>query len=132
VVRADEVRLHQVGEAVPLPGLVRPADPAVRDERVDRPVRRRGRRERGVDLLPVADVGDVRERAAELHGRGVQRVDAAREQAERRAVARAALRDRLADPASSTVTTTCLRCSTGPERGYAPRVIGSFASASGR
>ena len=57
-------------------------------------------REGALDLLGVADVELLHERAAGLRRRRVQRVDAAREQAQARTLAREPERDRLADPAS--------------------------------
>src|SRR4051794_16708809 len=85
---ADEVRLHEVEEAVVVAGLVRAADAAVRDERVDRAVRLDRSGEARVDLLLVADVDALREGAADLLGGLRERVRAAREQAQRRALTR--------------------------------------------
>ena len=100
VIGADEVRLHEVEEAVAVARLVRAADAAVRDERVDRAVRVGSRGEGGVDLRAVADVDGADERAADLRRGFRERVLAAREQAQARAVAREAKRDRLADAAA--------------------------------
>ena len=100
VVRADQIRLHEVVETVAVAPLVGTADAAVCDERVDRAVRVDGCLERRVDGAAVADVELPYECAADLVCGLPERVNAAREDAERRAVACEALRDRLTDPAT--------------------------------
>jgi hypothetical protein len=67
---------------------------------VHRPVRGRCGAKGVVDLRSISDVDAARERAADLRRGLLERVGAAREQAERRAVAREAERDRFADPAT--------------------------------
>ena len=107
LVRADEVRRDEVVEAVLGARLVRAADAAVRDERVQRAVRLGRGGERALDLRGVADVDLRDERAADLVRRRVQRVDAAREQAEAGALAtRGARAIALPIPRPAPVTTT--------------------------
>ena len=107
VVGAGEVRLHDVVEAVVRAVVVRAADPADGDERVDRPLIGRQGGDDVVDLRPVADVA----RAAAAHRVRRRRV----EPLEARGRAGSASRRRtragpaiaLPIPTPPPVTTTC-------------------------
>ncbi len=100
LVGADQVRRDEVVEAVVGARLVRAADAAVRDERVDRAVRLGGSGECELDLRRVADVALRDEPAADLLDSRVQCVGAARQGAQAGALEREAQRDRLSDAAA--------------------------------
>jgi len=80
---------------------VRATDAAVGDEPVDRPARGGRRGERGVDTGAIADVAEVRV-AAHPSRNLLELVQVRRQQRERGAFTREPLRDRLADPPSTT------------------------------
>ena len=109
-VRAEEVRAHDLLEAVVRPVGVRAADAAVRDESVDRAPRRGRRGERGRDAVAVADVAEVRA-AADPRRHLLELVEVRREQ--REDAPSAASRSAIAFPIPwpPPVTTTCLPAS---------------------
>jgi hypothetical protein len=92
-----EVRLDDVEEAVAVTRLVRAAEAAVRDERIQRPRFRRGAVDRGVDLLPDTDVAANGARAG-LGRHLLEPREVAREQRQAGAFGGEPLRDRAADP----------------------------------
>ena len=90
--------------------LVRPAEPAAGDERVDRPERLGGGRERLLDLAAIADVArdDVRAAARAWRERSARGAPGrVRAGSGRRRRARGAARSRGRCPVPAPVTTTC-------------------------
>ena len=109
VVRAGEIRGDEVVEAVVRPVLVRPSEPAVRDEGVDRAALRRRRGKPRVDGATVADVA-LRRAGAERGRDLVERLDVEAQQAERRSLGGEPLRDRLPDPLAAAGDDDVLAC----------------------
>ncbi len=97
VIGAGEIRGHEVVEPIVGTILVRAADTAAGDAPVDRAVRLHGSSERVLHLSSIADVAAAGV-GAESPGDELEPLELAREQRERGALRRQALRDRLADP----------------------------------
>ena len=107
LIRADEVRLHEVEEPVAVARFVRPAAAAVRNERVNRPFASAAAAKAASTFAPSRMSTAADERAADLRRGFLERFLAARKRL-RRAPSRAR-RSAIAlpIPRPAPVTTTC-------------------------